>query len=50
MSKRDLFPKKVRQVNEDDNYEDNDDDNDNDDDDDDNTDVDKHKNQRRPKV
>ena len=42
MSKRDLFPKKVRQVNEDDNYDD--------DDDDDNTDVDKHKNQRRPKV
>ena len=43
MSKRDLFPKKVRQVNEDDNYDD-------DDDDDDNNDVDKHKNQRRPKV
>ena len=45
MSKRDLFPKKVRQVNEDDNYDDDDDD-----DDDDNNDVDKHKNQRRPKV
>ena len=43
MSKRDLFLKKVRQVNEDDNYDD-------DDDDDDNNDVDKHKNQRRPKV